>query len=69
MHTTNIRHFEHDPLTVDPRKKIADRNQNMDDINYIMQHTRTSNRRANMLILVRWSDGEITWKYHETMFN
>ena len=34
----------------------------MDDINYIIQRTSTSNRRANMRFLVRWSDGEETWE-------
>ena len=61
FHITNIRHFEYDPLTVDPRQ-VANSDQDMVDINDIIQHTGTSNRRANMRFLVRWSDGEETWE-------
>ena len=61
FHITNIRHFEFDPLTVDPRQ-VANSDQDMVDINDIIQHTGTSNRRANMRFLVRWSDGEETWE-------
>jgi len=61
FHVTNIRNFEYDPLTVDPRQ-VANVDQDMIDINEIMQHTVTHNRRANMKFLVRWSDGDETWK-------
>ena len=61
FHVTNIRHFEYDPLVVDPRK-VANIDQDMVDINDITKHTGTPNRRANMKFLVHWSDGEETWE-------
>jgi len=61
FHVTNIRKFEYDPMTVDPRQ-IANVDQDMIDIHEIIKHTGTSNRRGQMTFLVRWSDGDETWE-------
>ena len=40
FHITNIRNFEYDPLTVDPRQ-VAKTDQEIFGIHEIIQHTRT----------------------------
>jgi hypothetical protein len=61
FHITNLSPFEYDPLTVDPRK-IANIDQDMVDIDEIVSHTGSPNRRANMRFHVKWSDGDETWE-------
>ena len=61
FHITNIRPFEYDPLTVDPRQ-VANIDQDMIDIVNITSHTGNPKRRAHMKFLTKWTDGDETWE-------
>ena len=52
---TNLSSFDYDPWKIDS-KNITNINQDMVDIDEIIFHTRSPNRRANIRFHVIWSD-------------